>query len=349
MEKIRFPAHDFEQFMIDAVQGYDDKTLVYVDGEDLRTAMAAAEFVKFFSSKLVFLGDTKLIKDNLSRVGLKSGNLEIIEPSMSNKFDYYQEVLKKRFNERGKDITQDDVWKMVSKPNYYAAIMLKTGDAQGCVSGSISSTEDMMRPLIQVIGTGTPKKYLSGACVQIVEDDSYGLDGKFLFSDVAVIPFPDEKQMIDIIMASHNTARVLFEAKPKIALLSYSTRGSATGENIDLIRNVIDRVKKIDPTIAIDGELQFDAAVVPEVARAKGGESEVAGHANVLIFPNLDSANICIKAVNRFAKTKYYGTIIQGAPIPFNDLSRGCAPVEILTMSAITLIQAKEMEKKLTH
>jgi len=344
MNKIDFPANKFEQFMIDSIKGYDNKTLVYVDGQDPRTAIAAAEFVKHNSSKLVLLGNRKIIEDNLSHVGLKSANLEIIEPARSDKFDQYLEIILKGFAGRGRDITEDTAREMVSKPNYYASIMLKTGDAHGGVSGSLSSTEAMIRPLIQVIGTGNPKRYLSGAVTQIVPDCSYGLDGKFIFSDVAVIPCPDEKQMIDIVLASYQTARALYDGKPKIAMLSYSTMGSASSERIEMIRRVVDRVREIDPAIAIDGELQFDAAVVPEAARAKGGDSEVAGQANVLIFPDLDSANICIKAVNRLAKTKYYGTIIQGSPIPFNDLSRGCAPVEILTMSVITLIQVKETE-----
>jgi phosphate acetyltransferase len=127
-------------------------------------------------------------------------------------------------------------------------------------------------------------------------------------------------------------------------MLSYSTKGSARGEKIDQINRVIEKVRKIEPDMKIDGELQFDAAVVPEVAKAKGGASDVAGQANVLIFPNLDATNICIKAVHRLARSFYYGSIIQGSPVPFNDLSRGCAPVEILSMSAITLMQVKEME-----
>ena len=346
MDKIDFPANSFEQFMVDSIKGYDNKTLVYVDGEDLRTAIAAAEFVKINSSKLVLLGDRKIIEDNLTQVGLKSDNLEIIEPSKSDKFEYYLEVLLKRFKDRGKDITEDTAREMVSKPNYYASIMLKVGDAHGGISGSLSSTEDMMRPLIQVIGTGNPKRYLSGAVMQIVPDCTYGLDGKFIFSDVAVIPYPDEQQMIDIVLASYQTAKTLYDGEPKIAMLSYSTRGSAISEKIELIRRVVDRVKEINPAIAIDGELQFDAAVIPEVAKAKGGDSAVAGQANVLIFPNLDSANICIKAINRLAKTKYYGTIIQGSPIPFNDLSRGCGPVEIVKLTGLTLMQLKMAEEE---
>jgi phosphate acetyltransferase len=344
MDKITFPANKFEQFMVESVKNYDDKTLVYVDGDDIRTAIASKEFVKINSSKLVLLGNKKTIEDNLIQIGLNSDNLEIVEPSKSEKFDYYQELLQKRFTERGKEITEEQVQDMVSKPNYYASIMLKSGDAHGGVSGSLSSTQTMMRPLIQVMGTGNPKRYLSGAAIEIIPESPYGLDGQFLFADTAVIPDPDEVQMTDIVLFSYQTARALFKGEPKIAMLSYSTKGSASGEKIDQINRVIKRVREIEPRIKIDGELQFDAAVVPEVARSKGVDSEVAGQANVLIFPNLDATNICIKAVHRLAGSFYYGSIIQGSPVPFNDLSRGCAPVEVLSMSLITLMQVKEME-----
>jgi len=344
MDKITFPANKFEQFMVDSIKNYDDKTLVYVDGDDIRTAIAAAEFVKINSSKLVLLGNRKTIEDNLAQIGLDSDNIEIVEPSKSGKFDYYQEVLQKRFAERGKDINEEQVQEMVSKPNYYASLMLRVGEAHGGVSGSLSSTQAMMRPLIQVLGTGNPKRYLSGAAIEIIPESTYGLDGQFLFADTAVIPDPDETQMTDIVLFSYQTAKALFKGEPKIAMLSYSTKGSAKGEKIDQINRVIKKVREIEPMIKIDGELQFDAAVVPEVAIAKGVDSEVAGQANVLIFPNLDATNICIKAVHRLAGSFYYGSIIQGSPVPFNDLSRGCAPVEVLSMSAITLMQVKEME-----
>lgn len=345
MDTIRFPANGFEEFMIDSIRGYDNKTLVYVDGEDIRTAIAAAEFVKYNSSRLVFLGNEKTIAGNLKDVGLSSDNIKIIEPSKSGRFSDYKEILLKRFMDRGKDVTEEQAAEMVSKPNYFASLMLKTGEAHGGVSGSLSSTESMMRGLIQVIGTGNPKRHLSGAAIEIFPGSPYGLNGQFLFADTAVIPDPDEAQMIDIVLFSYHTAKALFSGEPKVAMLSYSTKGSAKGEKIDQINRVIEKVRKLEPDMKIDGELQFDAAVVPEVAKAKGGESEVAGQANVLIFPNLDATNICIKAVHRLGNSFYYGSVIQGSPVPFNDLSRGCAPVEVLTMSAITLMQVKEMEK----
>jgi phosphate acetyltransferase len=343
MEKITFPHNEFEQFMVDSVKDLE-KTLVYVDGDDPRTAVAAAKFIKLNPSWLILLGTKKKIEDNLSRIGLRSEKVEIIEPKRSDRYDNYCQSLKKIFEDRGKDIIDKDIEGMVSKTNYFSALMLKEGSAHGCVSGSISSTGEMMRPLIQVIGTGNPKKNLSGAVMQIIPDGSYGLGGKLLFSDIAVIPDPDETQMIDIVLESYRTAKTLFEGEPKIAMLSYSTWGSAKSDKIDQINSVIDKIRKMDPKIKIDGELQFDAAVSKDVAKNKGGSSEVAGNANVLIFPNLDAGNICIKAINRLAKTKYYGTIIQGAPIPFNDLSRGCEPVEILSMSLITLMQVKGLK-----
>ncbi len=342
---MEFPANEFEDFMVSTIKGYE-RTIVYVDGEDTRLPEAIKIFQKHNNSRTVLLGKQSIISRNIKESGLKkTGTVEIIEPSRSFKFDDYVEILFERFKERKKEIGLSQAKELVGKPNYFAALMLKTGDADCGVSGSLSSTEAMMRPLIQVIGTGKEKRFLSGAAIQIIPGSPYGLNGQFLFADTAVIPFPDERQMIDVVLYSYETAKVLFTGEPKIAMLSYSTKGSAKGEEIDKINRVIEKVKKMKPEIKIDGELQFDAAVIPEVAKIKLGDSEVAGQANVLIFPNLDSTNICIKAVHRLAKSHYYGTIIQGSPIPFNDLSRGCAPIEITTMTAIGLMQRKRMEQ----
>ena len=342
---MEFPANEFEDFMVSTIKGYE-RTIVYVDGEDKRLVEALIIFKKYNNSSTVLLGKQSVISQNIKEAGLKnSDTIEIIEPARSLKFDDYVEILFERFKERKKEIGLSQAKELVGKPNYFATLMLKTGDADCGVSGSLSSTEAMMRPLIQVIGTGKEKRFLSGAAIQIIPGSPYGLNGQFLFADTAVIPFPDERQMIDIVLYSYETAKALFTGEPKIAMLSYSTKGSAKSEGIDKINRVIEKVKKMKPEIKIDGELQFDAAVIPEVAKIKLGDSEVAGQANVLIFPNLDSTNICIKAVHRLAKSHYYGTIIQGSPIPFNDLSRGCAPIEITTMTAIGLMQRKRMEQ----
>ena len=343
MEKSKFPANQFEDFMVSSIRDYE-KTIVYVDGEDERVAQALKIFKDYNNSKTVLLGRQSIIAKNIKEAGLgKKDTIEIIEPAKSGKFETYKNLLINIFKGKQKEISEENAAKIASQTNYFAALMLKSGDAHCGISGSISSTEEMMRPLIQVIGTGEGKRYLSGAVMEIVPDCPYGLGGQFLFSDIAVIPEPDEKQMIDIVLSSYETAKALFSGEPKIAMLSYSTKGSANSDKIKQIRRVVEKVKKINSGIKIGGELQFDAAVIPEVAKVKVGDSEVAGQANVLIFPNLDSANICIKAVQRLAKSYYYGTIIQGSPIPFNDMSRGCAPIEVVTISGIALMQLKRM------
>jgi phosphate acetyltransferase len=342
---VEFPANRFEAFMVSSIKDYE-RTIVYIDGEDTRLPEAIKIFQKHNNSKTVLLGKRSIIARNIKESGLKkTDTIEIIEPVKSSKFDDYTEILLERFKERKKEIGLSQAKELAGKSNYYAALMLKNGDADCGVSGSLSSTEAMMRPLIQVIGRGKEKRFLSGAAIQIIPDSPYGLNGQFLFADMAVIPFPDERQLTDIVLYSYETAKALFSGEPKIAMLSYSTKGSAKSEEIDKINRVIDKVKKMNPEIKIDGELQFDAAVIPEVAQIKLSDSEVAGYANVLIFPNLDSSNICTKAIHRLSGSYYYGTIIQGSPIPFNDLSRGCAPVEITTMSIIGLMQRKRMEQ----
>ena len=345
MNKIDFPVNDFDYFLIDSVKK-SNKSLVFVDGEDMRTVIALKELKKFNPGKTVLLGSKKVIENNLNKISFRSDDIQIIEPAESEKLEEYAILLQGIFYKKNKSITKDEAIEIVKNNNFYATLMAKVKDIDGGVSGSISSTEDMIRPLIQIIGTGYPKRYISGACVQIIPDSHYGQDGKFLFADVAIIPEPDQRQMIDIVLASYQTARALLNCEPRIAMLSYSTKGSAGGARIDVINKVIEEIRTIDPDIKIDGELQFDAAVVPEVARLKNVKSEVAGKANVLIFPNLDAANICIKAIHHLANSFYYGTIIQGPTIPFNDLSRGCDPVEILTISLITLVQLSIKDDK---
>lgn len=336
----------FEEYMFSSIKDYP-RTIVYVDGEDIRLAYALKIFKKYNNSQTVILGRSGIISKNIKEAGLDNcETIEIIEPKKSSRFEECKKLLIDTFVKKNKELSEETAEELASKPNYYATFMLKSGDAHCGVSGSLSPTSAMMKPIIQVLGTGTPKRHLSGAVMQIVTDCPYGLDGKFIFSDVAVIPYPDEQQMTDIVLASYQTAKALYDGEPKIAMLSYSTKGSATSDKIEQIRRVVERVRDINPSIAIDGELQFDAAVVPGVARSKCPDSKVAGKANVLIFPDLDSANICIKAVNRLARTKYYGTIIQGSPIPFNDLSRGSPPIEIVKLTGLTLMQLKRLEKE---
>jgi len=336
----------FEEYMFSSIKDYS-RTIVYVDGEDIRLAYALKILKKYNNSNTVLLGESRIISENIKEAGLNNcETIEIIEPKKSSRFEECKKILLEAFAGRNKELSEEAAGELASEPNYYAAFMLKSGYAHCGVSGSLSPTSAMIRPIIQLLNTGKERRYLSGAVMQIVPDCPYGLDGKFIFSDVAVIPYPDEEQMISIVLDSYETARALYDGEPEIAILSYSTKGSADSERIEQIRRVVERVKDINPSIAIDGELQLDAAIIPEVAESKCTDSEVAGKANVLIFPDLDSANICVKAVNRLARTSYYGTVIQGSPVPFNDLSRGSPPIEIVKLTGLTLMQLKRFENE---
>ncbi|MCL5071792.1 MAG: phosphate acyltransferase [Actinobacteria bacterium] len=314
--------NDFEEHIINSIQGYE-RTIVYPDGEDIRLVQAIKIFKHFNNSNTILLGNENIIAKNIKESGMTNTDaIEIIEPSKSAKFDGYKNLLIDIFKNKQKELTEFQANEMVRNNNYFAALMAKSGDAHCGISGSLSSTEAMMRPLIQIIQSGHKKRFLNGAATVIIPDCPYGLNGQLLLADVAVIPEPNEEQMFDITLFSYETAKALFSGEPKIAMLSYSTKGSAESGRIDQIRRVVEEVKKINPDIKIDGELQFDAALFPDVAKKKCPDSEVAGYANVLIFPELNSANITLKAIHRLAKAGYYGSIIQGAAIPFNDTRR---------------------------
>ncbi|MCL4416689.1 MAG: phosphate acyltransferase [Actinobacteria bacterium] len=338
--------NDFEEHIINSIQGYE-RTIVYPDGEDIRLAEAIKIFKNFNSSNTVLLGSKNIIAKNIKESGItNTDKIEIIEPSRSVKFNEYKKLLMNIFRNKQKELTEFQADEMVRNNNYFAALMAKSGDAHCGISGSLSSTEAMMRPLIQIIQYGQKKRFLNGAAMEIIPDCPYGLNGQLLLADVAVIPEPNEEQMLDITLFSYETAKVLFSQEPKIAMLSYSTKGSAESVKIDQIRRVVENVKKINPDIKIDGELQFDAALFPDVAKKKCSDSEVAGYANVLIFPELNSANITLKSIHRLAKAGYYGSIIQGAAIPFNDTTRGCSPIDLVWLSGITLMQLKRKEQE---
>jgi len=339
--------NEFEQYIIDSIKNYE-RNIVYPDGEDIRLIQALKIFKKFNSSKTVLIGKEDVIIKNIKESQIKDTNtIEIIQPSKSNKLNYYSNLLIDLFKIRQKEITEAQAEEMVCNNNYFSALMIRAGDAHCGLSGSLSSTEAMMRPLIQIIQVGHKKRYLNAAAIEIVPNCPYGLNGQFLLADVGVIPDPDEEQMLDIVLLSYETALAYFKDEPKIAMLSYSTKGSAISHKIDQIKRVVERVRKINPRIKIDGELQLDAAIIPDVAQNKSPDSETAGYANVLIFPELNSANITLKAIQRFANAGYYGSTIQGAAIPFNDTSRGCFPEDLVWLSGMTLMQRKRMEQKL--
>ncbi len=324
-----------------------EKNIAFSDGEDIRLIRALDHFMKVNKSKFILIGNENVIYNNLKEVGIKNiDNIEVQDPKKSKKIDLIKQVIKDSYKNRNKDLSIEQLTAYSNNHSYWAAVLLKIKEVDCAVGGSISTTAELIRAVINVLGLLPNKKYLSGAAFVEVPNCNYGLNGSFCLSDPAIIPNPSEEQLYDMTLSSYNTAKSVFSKEPVIAMLSYSTKGSADGESVEKIRRVVNKIRDNNPEIKIDGELQFDAAIVPDVAKIKVPDSRVAGNANVLIFPELNSANIGYKIIQRLAKAEVCGTIVQGAARPFNDLSRGCLEKDIITLTAMTILQSDGQEYK---
>ena len=322
-----------------------ERKIAFSDGNDIRLIRALDYFQDFNSSSFYLIGNQSGINEKIKEAGVKNTDrFFIIDPVTSKNRNNYRSAIKSSFEKRNKEINDEKLNEIVLNTSYWASVMLKNNDADCAVGGSISSTADLMKAVINVLGLSKDKKYLSGAAFVEVPDCIFGINGKFLVSDPAIIPQPSEEQLVDMALSGYETAKGVFSEEPVVALLSYSTKGSAKSDEFDKIRNAVQKVKKVYPDMIIDGELQFDAAIVPEVAAIKCPLSPVKGKANVLIFPELDAANIGYKIIQRLGKAEVCGTVVQGAAKPFNDLSRGCLVEDIVMLTSMTLMQLKGME-----
>ena len=323
-----------------------ERTVVFSDGNDIRLIKALDYLKGYNKSSYILVGEKEGIESKIKEVGLKNINIkEIVDPSNLSNRDEYKGLIKDSFKKRGKEITEQQIEEMLLNRSYIAALKLKNNDADCGVGGSISSTGDLMKAVIYIVGVAEGKKFLSSSIYLQVPGCEFGLEGKFFVSDPAIIPNPTEEQLVDMTLSTYENAKPFFKDKAIVALLSYSTKGSAKSEEIDKIRRVVETVKKIRPEMIIDGEMQFDAAIVPEVCAAKAPNSPVKGMANVLIFPDLNSCNIGYKIMQRLGKASVCGPIVQGGAKPFNDLSRGCTVEEIINLTCMTLVQRKSMEE----
>ena len=322
-----------------------EKRIVFSDGNDIRLIKALDYLKDRNKSSFTLIGNKSQILEKLNEAGLK-GNVRfsIFDPAGSDRNIEYGSIIKRAFEKRGKEITGQEIDEMLLNNSCIAAIKLKNDEADCAVGGSISSTGDLLKALIKVLGLLKGKKFLSSSMFIEVPDCEYGLDGKFFISDPGIIPKPNKEQLIDMTLSTYATAKAFFGNKTVVALLSYSTKGSAKSEEIDMIREVAESAKLLKPEMIIDGEMQFDAAIIPEVCAGKAPNSPIKGKANVLIFPDLNAANIGYKIIQRLAKASVCGLIVQGAAKPFNDLSRGCKVDEIIALTAMALIQRKSME-----
>lgn len=322
-----------------------NRRVVFSDGDDIRLVKALDYLSEFNKSRFILIGSEKTIINNIREAGVRNKDIySIVDPARPKKREQYSEIVMESFKKRNKQITSEQLDGILLNTSYLAAIMLKSDEADCAVGGSISSTEALMKAVINVLGLVKGKRYLSGAAFVEVPDCIYGLNGRFVVADPAIIPFPTQEQLLDITLSTYGTAKAFLGDIPYVALLSYSTKGSANSEEINKIRNVVEMARHAQPEMIIDGEMQFDAAIIPEVCKIKSPESPLKGKANVLIFPDLNAANISYKIFQRIGKATLCGTIIQGAAKPFNDLSRGCLVEDIVALIAMTLLQTKGME-----
>ena len=307
------------------------KHIVLPEGEEERNIAAAAEIVKKGITKVTLLGDPKK--------SCKAEGVNIINPIDSDKLESYaNELFEIR---KAKGMTLEQAQELVKDPMYYGVMMVKMGDADGLVSGAIHSTGDMLRPALQIIKPKKGMKTVSSCFLMECPDKSFGKDGVMVFADCAVIPNPTAEEMANIALGAADSAKSLVNMEPKVAMLSFSTKGSAKHDLVTKVQEATRIAHDLAPELMLDGELQLDAALVPEIGQLKSPGSPVAGSANVLVFPDLQSGNIGYKLVQRLAKAEAYGPVLQGIAKPCNDLSRGCSVEDIVATVAITAVQAQ--------
>ena len=317
----------------------DVKHIVLPEGEETRNVQAAAKIVKAGIAKITMLGDPAKVAEVAAATGTDLAGIEIIDPKASAKAAEYAAALYEIRKVKG--MTEEQAAALVADPMYYGVMMVKLGDADGLVSGAIHSTGDMLRPALQIIKSKPGMKTVSSCFLMECPDKTYGDNGIMIFADCAVIPNPTSDELANIAIGAADSARALAGMEPRVAMLSFSTKGSAKHDNVTKVQEATAKAREMAPELMLDGELQLDAAIVPSVGELKAPGSAVAGKANVLVFPDLQAGNIGYKLVQRLAGAEAYGPILQGIAKPCNDLSRGCSVEDIVATVAITACQAQ--------
>lgn len=317
------------------------QTVVLPESYDERMLFAAQKIVEQGLAKIVILGNAAEVKNAAESKGVNLAGVEILDPSASPKLDTYADQLVELRKSKG--LTKDDAIKLLTaKDNlYYAGMMVRAGDAGGEVAGATGTTGDVLRAAFQTVGTAPGIKTVSSFFLMVTKNPDFGKNGIILFADCAVNPNPDAQALAEIAVATARNCQAFLDEPARVAMLSFSTKGSAKHEDIDKVLKAVEIAKGIDPALQIDGELQADAALLPKVGEKKAPGSSVAGKANTLIFPDLDAGNIAYKLVERVAGAEAIGPVIQGLAKPINDLSRGCSVDDIVNVVAITAVQAQ--------
>lgn len=315
------------------------KRIVLPEGNEERTLKAADAAIEEGIAKIILIGNNKEIMKMAQDFGLKNiSKAIIIDPLQHAKKEEYIDLMVELRKTKG--LTKSNAMKLVEDPLYLATIMIKNGDVDGEVAGAMNATGDVLRPAFQFVKTMPGISVVSGAFIMILKDKEFGNDGILVFADCAVHPNPTDKELAEIAIATARTTRALVGFEPRVAMLSFSTKGSAKHEMVDKVVNATRIARETDPSLKIDGELQADAALIEAIGKSKAPGSEIAGKANVLIFPTLESGNIAYKLVQRLAHAEAIGPVLQGMAAPINDLSRGCSVSDIVNLIAITVNQA---------
>lgn len=315
------------------------KTIVLPESTDIRTIKAASMVLQQGIANVVLIGN----KNDIMKLAgdLDISKARIVDPLNSDKYeDYVNTFCELR---KAKGVTLEQARETMKNPLFFGVMMVKKGEADGMVAGAINSTANTLRPALQILKTAPGTKLVSAFFVMVVPNCEYGSNGVFIYADSGLVENPNADELSEIAITSANTFKSLVQVEPQVAMLSYSTYGSAKSELTEKVIQATKLAKEKAPGLALDGELQVDAALVPEVGKSKAPGSPIAGKANVLVFPDLNSGNIAYKLTQRLAKAEAYGPITQGIARPVNDLSRGCSAEDIVGVVAITAVQAQNV------
>ncbi len=321
----------------------DVKSIVLPEGDEPRTVAAAAALAREGLARPILLGDPARVRSVAADRGVSLGGVEIVDPASDARAAAYAAALHELRREKG--VTEEKARALVADPMHFGMMMVKEGDADGLVSGAVHSTGDMLRPALQIIRTRPGMRLVSSSFLVECPNPAVGEGGLLVYADCVVNPCPDSEGLASIAIAAAETARSLCGiAEPRVAMLSFSTKGSASHALVAKVRRATEIARSLAPGLAIDGEMQLDAALVPEVAELKAKGSAVAGRANVLVFPDLQSGNIGYKITQRLGGAECFA-VLQGLAKPCNDLSRGCSVEDIVNTAAMTAVQAQGLAR----
>lgn len=314
------------------------KRIVLPEAHDQRILQAALNASQDGIAEIILVGDQQRVNLCAAECNRDISDIIFIDPSMSPSLEDYAAVLHHKRQNKG--LTRERAMQLVRNPLVFATVMVAQEDADGLVAGADSTTADVVRTAIQIVGVDDHADIVSSFFLMIFDKPFHDLQGGYIFSDCGLVIAPDEKQLAAITVSSIRSAQALLDDEPRVAMLSFSTQGSASHECVSRVARATRLVNECMPDLLIDGEIQLDAALIPDICNKKVTDSKTGGHANILIFPNLDAGNIGYKIAERFGQAKAVGPLLQGLKRPVNDLSRGCSIDDVYNVIAITSVQA---------